>query len=347
MKRVLIPFFISHLGCPNRCVFCDQERIAGAVSALPEPEEILSRIHAFSLTSPGRDLEVAFYGGTFTALPHDHQARLLEPIAPLLASGAVRAIRISTRPDAVSPATASFLRQSGVTMVELGVQSMDDEVLALSGRGHNAADVERAFETLAGEGIAAGAQLMPGLPGDDETRSLGSLAKVLELGAASLRIYPALVLSGTELALRYRKGEYRPLSLDAAVGVAKKMLLYAWRANVPVIRMGLQPTAELTAPGVVVAGPFHPAFGQLVQSELYFDLLARIAATVPEGSRLDLSCHPGRISDLVGQKRRNLERIRKDFGITVGGVRPDASLSPTVVARSGEGGSASFDLLDL
>ncbi|WP_026840707.1 elongator complex protein 3 [Citrifermentans bremense] len=340
----VVPFFIPHLGCPHRCVFCDQEKVAGASCGLPAPAELLARVAQYAEKARGRDLEAAFYGGTFTALPRADQKRLLSPLQPLLAQGALKSLRISTRPDSVDADTASFLKSFGVATVELGVQSMDAEVLRLSGRGHDAADVESAVAALKEAGIEVGIQLMPGLPGDSPARSLNSLARVLALSPSFLRIYPTLVISGTELSRMYTAGSYSPLSLEDAVNLCKEMLVAATRAGVPVIRMGLQPTAELEAPGVVLAGPYHPAFRQLVESELCFDQMSRLLSALPRGSRVSFTVPRGKTSDLVGQKRQNLSRVSRLFDARVVAVREDAALEPHTVSVEWDGGAMSAGL---
>jgi len=347
LRPVVVPFFISHLGCPHRCVFCDQQKIAGAKGLLPSAGEMREKIAQYAQSSPGRELEVAFYGGTFTALPKADQALLLGGLQPLLALGSIKSLRLSTRPDAVEPETVRFLKEMGVGTVELGVQSMDEEVLRLSGRGHSAADAERAVHALRLAGIPVGVQLMPGLPGDSPERSLASLDRVLSLQPSFLRIYPTLVISGTELASRYLAGSYLPQSLDQAVSLCKRMQLAARRASVPVIRMGLQPTAELESPGVLLAGPYHAAFGQLVESELCFDLMSAMLAKLPRGSRVSFGAPSGRVSDLVGQKRRNLSRLHERFDADIVAVREDAALAPGAISLEWGEGTMRAGLLDL
>lgn len=345
--KAAVPFFISHLGCPHRCVFCDQRKIAGADGALPTPQEIQAKVAEYRATSPGREFEAAFFGGTFTALPVEDQSYLLSALQPLLAAGALNSIRLSTRPDAIDPDTVLFLKSMGVQTVELGVQSMDDEVLALSGRGHSAADVERALLLLQEAEMAVGLQLMPGLPGDSERRSQESLERVLALNPSFLRIYPTLVIAGTALADMYLAGRYQPQTLDQAVSLCKRMLIAAMRASVPVIRLGLQPTAELESPGTILAGPFHPAFGQLVESELCFDLMAALAAEVPRGSEVAFFAPSGRISDVVGQKRRNVVRLQSGSKVKVVAVREDPTLGRAQIAMEWSGGRRSGDLLTM
>ena len=302
MKPVTVPFFISHQGCPHTCVFCDQRTISGASGALPTTGEILARIELWRATSGRRPLEVAFFGGTFTALPKETQAELLMPLQPLLANGTLDSVRISTRPDYIDVDHVTWLLSRGVRTIELGVQSMDDRVLASSGRGHLAAASFEAIGCIKSRGVKVGAQLMPGLPGDTPISSLYSLEQVIAAGADFLRIYPTVVLEGTELARRYRAGEFIPLSLDRGVTLCTLLLQRAMQAGVPVVRIGLQADCGLNSEQVL-AGCWHPALGQLVRSQLYTDLLCRF---VPSGESVTVSCHPGRLSDVVGMKRNNL-----------------------------------------
>jgi histone acetyltransferase (RNA polymerase elongator complex component) len=328
MKTPVVPFFISHRGCPHRCVFCDQERIAGTVSSLPSAADIREKIAEYRRLSGTHAVEAAFFGGSFTGLPRDEQERLLLPLQPLLASGELSSVRVSTRPDTIDDAGASLLQSLGVKTVELGVQSMDDRVLELSQRGHSAVDVEKAVLCLKRRGFSVGIQLMPGLPGDTPHKALSSLSRILDLGPDFLRVYPAVVIQGTPLARSYLEDTYRPLSLPAAVTLCKVMLHRSLSAGVPMIRMGLQPTAELEKEGTVVAGPFHPAFRQLVEAELFFDLLMKLVdARVPNSSPVTIRCAPSRVSDVIGQGRANIRRLLEDRGVRIAGVLGDSRLS--------------------
>lgn len=344
MKPLIVPFFISHQGCPQRCVFCNQRTISGRGGELPTDDEMRAAIAAAAAFRRGRPVEVAFYGGTFTSIPRADQQRLLGTLQPLLAAKEIASVRVSTRPDAVDGEAARFLRAHGVTTVELGVQSMDDRVLAASGRGHTGADTERAFAFLREEGIAVGAQLMPGLPGDTAEISLASLRRILTLGPACLRIYPTVVVEGTGLAELWRCGRYTPLERDAAVSLCARMLRLATEAGVPVIRIGLQPTEELEAPGTILAGPWHPAFRQLVEGELWSELLLRLADGIPRGSEVRLGCAPTRLSDVVGQRRRNLHRLAAECGVRVVRVNTVPALSPFGLEISHPGGTVTGSL---
>jgi histone acetyltransferase (RNA polymerase elongator complex component) len=345
MKRVIVPFFIAHQGCPYQCVFCDQRAITGTSGTLPQPAELLRTIAAWRSSSGAPSVEVAFYGGTFTALPRRQQHDLLQPLQPLLASGEVSAVRLSTRPDAIDAGTAEFLCAAGVSLVELGVQSMDDGVLAASGRGHTAAATVAAFATLRSAGLQVGAQLMPGLPAAGPGEARDSFRRILELKPDLLRIYPAVVLQGTELAAMYLEGRYAPLSLEEAVDICKVLLHDAALAGIPVIRTGLQPTGDLGVGAEILAGPCHPALRQLAEGERWYDLLKTLVASFDRGACLTLAVPPARVADVVGQKRRNIIRLNCFSGRTVAGVTADASLSSGELRISDCSRTVSGDIL--
>ncbi len=329
MKKLTVPFFIAHRGCPHRCVFCNQLKISGTAEELPGEIDIIGKIGEYRKTCNRGILEVAFFGGSFTGLPRTVQEQLLGPLQPLLRAGEVGSVRISTRPDSVDSVSAAFLKKMGVAVVELGVQSMDDEVLELSGRGHGRLEVEQALCCLKNQGLAVGIQLMPGLPGDTPAQSLGSLRSALALKPDFLRIYPTVVIAGTLLEELYSHGSYRPMTLDGAVDLCKIMLHESLRSGIPVIRMGLQPTTELLTEGVIVAGPYHPAFRQMVEAELCFDLVARmIDGPAPSGCTVTVICSPSRVSDVIGQRKANVRRLLQQFGMRIAAVVPDPGMSP-------------------
>ena len=320
MKPVTVPFFISHQGCPHTCVFCDQRVISGASGILPTAEMICAKIDLWRLTADGKPVEVAFFGGTFTALPKEIQAGLLMPLQPLRDNGTLHGVRISTRPDSIDAAHVAWLANLGVRTIELGVQSMADAVLASSGRGHSAAVSANAIDIVKSAGVKVGAQLMPGLPGDTPHSSLYSLKQVIAAGADFLRIYPTIVLKGTELARRFDAGEYVPLSFDRGVLLCKLLLQRAMQAGIPVIRLGLQADTGLDAEHIV-AGCWHPALGQVVRSHMFNDVLSRY---VPPDQSVTVYCHPSRVSDVVGMKRSNLlSQARRGVQMQ---IVPDAAL---------------------
>jgi histone acetyltransferase (RNA polymerase elongator complex component) len=308
MKQITVPFFISHQGCPHTCVFCDQRIISGSAGALPDAATIHARIDEWISSANGRTVEVAFFGGTFTALPDAVQHHLLDPVQTYLSNGLVSHVRISTRPDCISQEKVKWLSGMGVRIIELGVQSMDDEVLRLSGRGHNADSSDAAIRCVAACGLTAGAQLMPGLPGDTVEKSVASLERVIGAGASLVRIYPVVVLKGTRLADMTLSGDYHPLTVGQGVDICKQMLLRAMQHDIKVIRIGLQADQGLNSDSIM-AGCWHPAFGQLVRSELYFDLLQQMLAQFDPAEQIEISVHPDRVADLIGHRRTNLIRL--------------------------------------
>ncbi len=327
MKPLIVPFFIPHHGCPQQCVYCEQRSITGQSGELPSAAEINATIASYRSSSRREVVEVAFFGGSFTSLPLTLQKALLEPLQQQIENGKISAVRVSARPDAIDVATAKFLQEKGVAIVELGIQSMCDDVLQASGRGHTAAHVVDAVDILRMVGMRVGAQLMLGLPGDTEQKSILSMQRVLALKPHFIRLYPTLVLSGTELAEMYRQGSYAPLDLDSAVRLCKKLLHAALLQQVPVIRVGLQPTDELSAAGVVMAGPYHPAFRQLVEGELYFDLLCKLAYEMPAAASVTVNCAATSISTVVGQNSRNVRQLQKLLHIPAINVYADNSLA--------------------
>jgi histone acetyltransferase (RNA polymerase elongator complex component) len=308
VNKVTVPFFISHQGCSHTCVFCDQRTISGSPGDIPSAEEILAKIDTWRSTAGDRPLEVAFFGGSFTAMPVAVQDHLLQPLQGLLASGAILSVRISTRPDYIDTATVRRLAGLGVSTIELGVQSMDDEVLDRSVRGHSAASSEAAIRCIREAGLTVGAQLMPGLPGDTPAKSFNTLKRVIVAGADFLRIYPVIVLRGTELARRFQAGEYVPLTVEEGVQLCKVLLHEAMLAGVPVIRIGLQADEGLNKT-TVLGGCWHPSLGRLTRSELYYDLLCKMLADAPAGQPCTILCHPSRVSEVTGQGRINLTRL--------------------------------------
>lgn len=304
-----VPFFISHQGCSHSCIYCDQRLISGSGGDLPTSEEIVDKIENWRSTAGKRPLEVAFFGGSFTALPKSRQTGLLAPLQMLLRQGKIISVRLSTRPDYIDDCCLAYLAEMGVRTIELGVQSMCDRVLAASGRGHTGAESEAAIRCIRKHGVTVGAQLMPGLPGDTPVASLNSLERIISAGVDFIRIYPTVVLRGTELARRYADGDFVPLTLERGVSLCKILLHRAVQAGVDVIRIGLQADAGLNA-RTVLAGCWHPSLGQIVRSQLYGDLLCKMTDRVPKSLPVTVKCHPKRISDVIGPSRANLERMQ-------------------------------------
>ena len=344
VKKVTVPFFISHHGCPHTCIFCDQKIISGSSGNLPTTEEIMYKVEKWRQTAAGRPLEAAFFGGTFTALPEAVQERLLASLKPALSSGVVSSIRISTRPDYITKETVLRLAGNGVTTIELGVQSMDDAVLETAHRGHTAADSYFAIDCIRSCGVVAGAQLMPGLPGDTTEKSLHSLQEVIKTGADFIRLYPVVVFQGTALAAKYHQGDYHPLTVDNGVAICKILLKTALRDGVDVIRIGLQ-AGDGINDDTVVAGCWHPALGQLVHSELYFDLLVQSAVGLSKHQKLTVKCHPDCVSDLLGHGRRNITRLL-ELGVQIEHVLQDKTIAKHDVVVEGVNHSFNGNIME-
>lgn len=317
MKPFIIPIFIPNYGCPNKCIYCDQNIFVGQQS-LPTSKDILNIINAHLKSAalkskPRCYTQVAFYGGTFTGLPFDIQENYLKTIAPYLKNNKVHSIRLSTRPDYINQQNIDLLKSFSVKTIELGVQSMDNEVLRLSQRGYNVRKVEESSTLIKKNGLELGIQLMPGLPGDSEEKAMKTSFHVCKIKPDFLRIYPTVVLKNTLLEKLYRKGDYIPMTLNQAISICKKMLLLFQSFHIPVIRMGIQSTETLLKPGTIVAGPFHSAFRELVSSSILYD---RLYASIKENLKsktLTFSVHPSELSTFLGNKKENIKRLKKEF----------------------------------
>jgi len=241
-KPFIIPVFLPHAGCPHRCVFCDQASITGKNQSLPSVESLREQVNAFIAfkSKQRKEVQIAFYGGNFLGLAEKTVKTLLKEAAAFVQAGKVDSIRFSTRPDTIDAVRLSRLKTFPVAAVELGVQSMDDGVLAHSNRGHTARDTEKAVGLLRENSYQIGLQLMLGLPGDDEARAIKSAEKAAALSPDFVRIYPTVVLKNSPLARLFQEGQYVPLSLEEAVSITKKMFIVFESHGITVIRMGLQ-----------------------------------------------------------------------------------------------------------
>jgi histone acetyltransferase (RNA polymerase elongator complex component) len=263
-KQLIIPIFTPFAGCDNRCVFCNQDRITNA-EKFPKSEDITLEVEKYLSTWKGGNdspREVAFYGGTFTALPVEVQTRLLKTAYAFIDKGEIDSLRVSTRPDYIDENIIARLKEYGVRTVELGVQSMNDSVLKASGRVHKAEATVRAVKLLKESDISVGLQLMPGLPLDSEEVFRETVKEAASLKPDFVRIYPTLVIEGTLLADMYRDGSYEPWTLERMVRACSEALKIFESANIKVIRVGLHHTKELEAG--IIAGPYAPNFRDLL-----------------------------------------------------------------------------------
>lgn len=306
---LVIPLFIPHRGCPHQCLFCNQNSITGTRHAdAPDSADIARTLQTWLARSPGHtEVQAAFFGGSFTCLPLEEQEELLAAVRPFLDSGEVSQVRLSTRPDCMSVEICRFLKAHRVSIVELGVQSLDDRVLRAAQRGHTAGDCRRAIGLLQDAGLQVGVQLMPGLPGESSRSFLAGIGETVRLAPAFVRLYPAVVLRHSELGRQWREGLYRPLSLNRAVALTARAKAIFDEAGIPVVRMGLQPSTELEKE--VLAGPYHPAFGQCVLSRLWFKEIRRQLACLPTGRHLTICVSRQDQSAIIGTKKINIRRL--------------------------------------
>ncbi len=340
-RRRIIPVFVPHAGCRHQCVFCDQRQISGAAQPVTPAE--LTRILDEALPYSGTGAELAFYGGSFTAIDAAAQEALLQAAQPWLADGRLAALRCSTRPDAIDAAVIARLRRYGLTTVELGCQSMDDAVLRASGRGHTARDCADAIRQLKAAGFTVIAQMMTGLPGSTAESDLATGAALAALQPDGVRIYPTVVVDGTPLAELYRRGAYTPQTIEAAAECCAALRERFRTAGITVLRVGLNPTASLDR--AVLAGPYHPAFGELVLSRMYL----RRARTLLEpfrGSReLTLCVAPRCLSRMIGPGRANLRALEREFSIETLKICP-ADLEEWQICLQNEGAAGIVDRID-
>ena len=310
----ILPIFIPHAGCPHQCVFCNQRTISGQkTAALPGAKAQIQRW--LQWLRPSKANEAAFYGGSFTGLDMALQKQLLALTDELLEQGIIGSVRLSTRPDYINAEVLSLLREHGVELVELGVQSLDDAVLQRAERGHTVEAVYTAHKLLKEYGFKTGIQLMVGMPGQDFASVQDTAAKVAQLRPDIARIYPLLVIKDTPLAHSYEQGAFVPISLEEAVEQSAYLYKTLTQAGIKVIRIGLQPDEELCAAGNIVAGPFHPAMGELVKSRvLRHHFTPMLQELVDSGAGGVIFHCPRRYeSKLRGLKNSNMQYWQQQF----------------------------------
>ncbi len=316
MNPYIIPIFISHQGCPQKCIFCNQPNITGQdISPITAKwvastiEEGLSRKRKAQRT----ETQVAFYGGTFTGLDTALQEETLSVVLPFWEEKKVHSVRLSTRPDYIDTKEITLLRKYPVKTVELGIQSMHNAVLARAQRGHTSRDNLRAVRMLKEAGFQVGAQIMIGLPGEDRKEILGALEPLFAHKPDFMRIYPTLVLRGTVLADLYQKGEYHPFTLQEALEICRDIFVLARERGITVIRMGLQADAGLEKN--LIAGPYHPAFGQIVRAEALKNDLMKKLEPFRGSDEVKIWIAPPAVSLLTGFKKRVLDDLQKKSDI--------------------------------
>ena len=292
--------------------FCNQRKISGHQKS-PSLIEVKKIIEEHLATIPKKDshIEIGFFGGNFTGIEKQEQENYLKVVQPYFEKGIVKGIRLSTRPDYINQEILNLLKRHKVSTIELGAQSMDEDVLLKSGRGHTAYDVEDASKIIRENGFSLGLQMMIGLSGDSLEKSINTAKKIIELKADNTRIYPTLVIRGTRLEELYNEGLYKALSVDEAVKWSKELFLIFEKANVNIIRTGLHPSEGILGDDLI-AGPFHPSFKELVLTEIWNDLFKERFKTVSE-NKLIIRVSPSQLNYAIGYKRKNKLYLQKLF----------------------------------
>ncbi len=312
-KHYTIPFFIPHQGCPFTCIFCSQKKISGRSGSFP-PSKIPFTIKKYLKTIPKKNtaIEAAFFGGSFTGLSTKKIRAYLEAIKPFIKKKLISGIRISTRPDYIDIEVLSLLKEYNVNSVELGVQSMDNSVLNASHRGHTFHDIEKASELIIKCGFTLGHQIMVGLPKSSLKKETDSALKSILMGAREVRIYPVVVIKGTALAKLAEKGLYKALSENDAIKRSAKLVEIFRKNNVRVLRCGLHPSEGLITGKEILAGPFHEAFGQKVESYLYKDMIKKFLKKEKTPNLISkIIFNPKNGASVIGHKRENAEYFER------------------------------------
>ncbi|MBP5427131.1 MAG: radical SAM protein [Clostridiales bacterium] len=313
-KKIIIPIFIPHKGCPFDCIYCNQKSISGQIKDVTI-DDVKSTIRAFKDTISFDEIpEVAFYGGSFTGIDMEEQTKFLECVYDYIKKGEVSSIRLSTRPDYISHEILKNLKKYGVKTIELGVQSLDDEVLRISHRGHTREDVESAVRLVKEYGFNLGIQTMIGLPNDTKKKAIDTARKVVLLKPDFVRIYPTLVIKDTYLCKMLEEHKYKPLSLEDAVDISASLYRIYMDNNIEVIRLGLQPTKNIEEGEDVRGGPFHPAFRQLVEARILRDIIEIQIKEKDLSDSVDIYVGNCYVSSAVGQKKENIQYLKNKFG---------------------------------
>ena len=320
-KEYIIPIFVPHLGCPRCCTFCNQRTISGEQKQVTK-DDVVKTIEYYlkNFKSNDKKIEVAFFGGSFTAIDKDKQIELLTAVQPYIKDKKVDSIRISTRPDAIDKDILKMLKKYHVKTIELGVQSTNNYILEKCKRGHSFEDVKKASKLIRRYHFNLGHQIMVGLPESTKKDDVTSAKDSIKLKPKMVRVYPVLVIKGTELEKEYNEGEFIPLTVNQAVERSKEIVKLYNKKKIEVIRVGLQNTDTITTSNdknsEVVSGPYHPAFGQLVEDGLWYDRMAeeikKINANVV---KIEIEANAKDINNVVGHKRENLEKIKDTYAV--------------------------------
>ncbi len=322
-KQYIIPIFVPHLGCPNDCIFCNQKSISGQKSNMTKEKakEIIEN-YLKSIDKENAQIEIAFFGGSFTAIEEERQEELLQVASEFVKSGQVSSIRVSTRPDAIDKNILKRLKKYKVKTIELGVQSSNNYILKRINRGHTFEDVKRAAKLIRWNGFRLGVQMMAGLPESTTIDEINTAKELIKLKPKMVRIYPVLVIKNTPLEKELEKGTYKPLTVVQAVEVCKEIVRLFHDKNIDIIRIGLQPTDEISEPGSekseVVAGPYHPAFRQLVESAMWYDaIVGKIKRLNVKVKEVEVTVNPVDANNVIGHKKENVKNLKELYDVNL------------------------------
>lgn len=320
-KQYIIPIFVPHLGCPNDCVFCNQKSISGQKHNLTK-EEVKKIIDDYlaSINPSESTVEIAFFGGSFTAIEEKKQEEFLQIAYEYIKKGQVESIRISTRPDAINKKILKMLKKYHVKTIELGVQSANNYILQKSNRGHTFEDVKKASKLIRWNGFKLGHQMMVGLPESTRIDEINTAKALIKLKPKMVRIYPVLVVKNTKLESMLNDGTYEPLSLVQAIEVCKELVRMFDDKNIEIIRIGLQNTDEISDPSnkisEVVAGPYHPAFRQLVESSMWYDaIVGKIKKLNAKVKEVEVTINPIDVNNVIGHKKENVLKLKDTYDV--------------------------------
>lgn len=319
-KQYIIPIFVPHLGCPNDCVFCNQKSISGETKQVTK-EDVKKIIeeHLKSIKKNSK-VEIAFFGGSFTAIDEKKQEELLSVAYEYIKKRKAIGIRISTRPDYIDKKILKRLKKYKVKTIELGVQSANDYILKKAGRGHTFEDVKKASRLIKLYGMKLGHQMMVGLPESTKLDEINTAKQLIKLRPKMIRIYPVLVIKNTKLEKEFQAGKYKALTVVQAVEICKELVKMFANKNIDVIRIGLQPTDTITdissKKSEVVAGPFHPAFRQLVESGMWYDVVVeKIKKLNTKVREVVITVNPADVNNVIGQKRENITNLKEVYDV--------------------------------
>ena len=322
-KQYIIPIFVPHLGCPNECTFCNQRKISGQLKNVTV-DDVKKTVEYYLSNFENNDskIEIAFFGGSFTAIDSKIQEELLETAYQYIKEKKVDSIRISTRPDYINKEILKRLKKYKVKTIELGVQSTNNYILDKCKRGHTFEDVKKASRMIRWNGFKLGHQMMVGLPESTALDDLNTARDIAKLKPKIVRIYPVLVIKGTELEKEYLEGIYEPLTIEQAVERCKEICYLFAKKKIKVIRIGLQNTDTISEPGTknseVVAGPYHETFRQLVESSIYYDtIVEKIKKVNMKVKEVEITVNPANVSNVVGYKKQNISKLKDVYDVDV------------------------------